>query len=345
MLRKTFLIFFAFHLFVLHGQIDSTYIESVRHLFSLKLDINTDQLEGDNTITTVTGEERNLVIKPNEEYRTRITASYRFLTVAYSFVPSFVGANDDNHEKGDTDSFKIGLNIATNNYFQRFFYHHSKGFYLDNTDDFVNLLSTDTEGYIKLSEMEISQLSSESYYYLNGKKHSIRLDNNQQEIQRLSSGSLIIPFIFIYEHLDAISETPELITISSQIPDHQKNINVATGIGYSYHYVPFKNWFITARAIPLVGYQWSRLHYNNDSPSLKNQFWFGGIQNEFAIGYNSRTFFGGAKGKINYLKNSANNVESILKESTFQVYFGYRFKAPKFMKNTFDTIENIFIKK
>ncbi len=327
-----------------YSQKDSTYIKDLNHRLTFKVDVNTDQLESDAQVYTTTGEIRNFVIKPNEDYKLRLTAAYRFLTLSYSFAPDFIGANDDDDEKGETKSFNLGLNLTLPKIFQRFNYKRTSGFYLENTDDFKNFTILTDEKYLKLADMKIEQYTSESYYYFNGKKHSIKLDNNQQEVQRKSAGSLIVPLFVNYEKFKAQSFSPEILDITESIPNKQQNTIVTTGIGYAYHYVPKENWYASAKVIPLIGHEWINVEYTNYG-HFKDEVFTGGIQNEFSLGYNSETFFAGGKASINYAENISGEGESKLKENVFQVFIGYRIGPPKFLKKTFDFAEGLLKKK
>lgn len=327
----------------LYSQKDSAYIKDLNHRLTFKVDVNTDQLENDAQVYTTTGAIRDFVIKPNEDYKLRLTAAYRFLTLSYSFAPKFIGANDDNDEKGETKSFNLGVNLALPKIFQRFNYKKTSGFYLENTEDFKNFVNLTDEKYLKLSDMKIEQYSSESYYYFNGRKHSIKLDNNQQEIQRKSAGSFIIPLFINYEKFKAQSFSSDILAITESIPNKQQNTLITTGAGYAYHYIPKEKWYVSAKIIPLIGHEWINVEYT-DYGHFKDEIFIGGIQNEWSLGYNSETFFAGGKASINYAENISGEGESKLKENVFQVFVGYRLSPPKFLKKAFDFTEDLIKK-
>lgn len=212
MKTRLLLIFIGSSLCV-YAQKDSAYIKDLSHRVTFKVNINTDKLENNVEVFTENDKKQNFKIRPNEDYRFRLTASYRFLTLSYSFAPKFIQSNDDD-EKGRTKSFNLGADFAFSKIFQKFSYNRTKGFHLENTRDF-QLSTNPNKEYFKFSDVKIEEIKSQTYYYFNGWKHSMKLDNNQQELQRKSAGSFIIPFFLSYQKYTAQNYIPEITAIAT----------------------------------------------------------------------------------------------------------------------------------
>lgn len=118
---------------------------------------------------------------------------------------------------------------------------------------------------------------------------------------------------------------------------------MSSGIGYAYHYIPKEKWYISAKVIPMFGHEWYKVTFD-DVGSAHSNFWTWAVQSDFSLGYNSETFFGGGKASIYYTENLDKEDLSKFKKNIFQIFIGYRFKAPKFLKKTFDFTENLLKK-
>ena len=121
------------------------------------------------------------VIKTNLKASLGFVFSYKFLSVRLGVRP---GLSDNEIEnKGETDFFRIRLKLLFDNWTHRFEYNYTRGFYIDNTDDFGLY---DSDFHIQLPNLTTNIISGSSHYNFN-KNYSVKAVESNTEIQLKSS--------------------------------------------------------------------------------------------------------------------------------------------------------------
>jgi hypothetical protein len=294
---------------------------------------------------------RNFNVLPNQSYQSRITAGYKWLTLAYSFAPKIGSINNNEDLKGKSTVFGLDFTLNFNNSQHHFFYKKTDGYYLSNSDTYRYELNLSDlfDKYAKLPNFKSLQIGVDNYYYFNGKKFSSQFARNQSEIQVKSAGSLVSFFGFYYSKIDGskqdFSFLQFLLDQGNIYPYINKSYYAVAGTGYAYSYILPKNFYVTAMAIPAIGVQFSRLEFPLGYPKKNStEMTIAGI-GELSFGYNGANWFGGVFGNYTgYTSPTATNKLTGSQAYTM-IFVGYRFKAPKVLEKVFgyanDKIEKI----
>lgn len=273
-------------------------------------------------------DELSYSVSPNLNYKMRLAINYRFLSFKIGYTPTFF-ANADSDKKGKTKIFKVGGDVFLNNWLQTLEYSKIQGYYISDIkigDDFL----PGYEDYIVLPNLKSVMVGSMTRYKFN-EKYSLKSLINQTEIQRKSAGTFMPSFILKYNKIS-----------DSSIDETFNIFDVAITTGYYYNFVINRRWFINAGFAPGIGYEYSRRESEADMviKTRDNSALVTLLLVDFGMGYNSKDFFGGFNFNGNFLNRDENPlVEFNTSRSFVQMYIGYRFKAPNFLKNAVDKIE------
>ena len=224
--------------------ITSEYIIDHKTQFNVKLEVG-------NEISTFNVIENDIEanLRPNLNLRYGLVFSYKFLSVRIGIRPNISASEKE--EKGDTDSFRLRLQLLFDNWNHLIQYNRYKGYYIDNSSKFV----ADENGYIQLPDLTSHLVSGSSVYKFN-KDYSIRAIQSQTEIQSKSAGSLVAGLAYNFYSLDGGERIKNLepgeITIREYYNEY-RGVNFSLQAGYYYTMVFNTNWFINAFGIPAAG--------------------------------------------------------------------------------------------
>jgi hypothetical protein len=175
--------------------------------------------------------------------------------------------------------------------------------------------------------------------YKVSRKFSVKALNTQTEIQLKSCGSLIPSVSYSFYVVD--NKSNDTIQKSSQ----KSNIYEAViNIGYYYTFVISKRFYVALGVAPGCGASYTHLltrlpegniYTDYISPVFR-------MQERAGIGYNSRKFFAGFDISMmqSIRDNNTTAVQLNMARTYFQVFIGYRFKAPGFLKKNTLVIED-----
>ncbi|MFD1315865.1 DUF4421 family protein [Namhaeicola litoreus] len=284
----------------------------------------------DNDIESFDFDENELSysIVPNLNYKMRLAVNYRFLSFKLGYTPTFF-ANADSDKKGKTKVFKIGGDVFLNNWLQTLEYSKTQGYYISDIK-IGNDYLPGYDDYIILPKLKSVIVGSITRYRFN-EKYSLKSLINQTEIQRKSAGTFMPSFILKYNKIS-----------DSSINETFNIFDAAITAGYYYNFVINQRWFVNAGFAPGLGYEYSRRISEADmvNKTTENSALVTILLLDFGMGYNSKDFFGGFNFNGNFLNRDENPlVDFNTSRSFFQMYIGYRFKAPNFLKNAVDSIE------
>lgn len=310
------------------------YIEKVDTIISAKLNVNTEFEQFVQTVNNVTYD-----IRPNIALGTRIAFSYRFISFGVGFKPKFIPGNNDNDVQGKTKVFGFGTNIITSHWMQELQFAYIKGFYLYNTGDFLPGWQEGTDPYLQLPDNKYAVLRGSTGYKIN-KNYSVKSISSKTEIQLKSCGSLIPVLAYDYYELDNKSDDPA--QTSSQ---HSSNFDMVASLGYMYTFVIKSKFYASAGLFGGAGFHHTNLLTRMPDEDIKTKHTdpLFRMQERIGLGYNSRKFFSGVELFSSQSSHSENdNIVQIQSARTsFQVFVGYRFNAPKFLKHETDVVKNI----
>lgn len=242
-------------------------------------------------------------LNPNKQNRIGASVSFRSLTVSYSFAPNFLAENQDN------DNSKLfNLNLRTyfgKHWMQTLDLYQEKGFYVENND--INIY------FPRFKSFKIGGATS----YILNKNFSFRALVSQDEKQVKSVGSFIPRLVYYYTQIN-------LRTDNDSVDSKLESFDLAFAPSYYYNFVPTKNLFLSAGVSAGIGLNYST-STDETMVSLLTELNFRG-----SLTYSINDFYLGTH--YNYLiLNHNTDRSSYVKDGIpfFQIFLGYRFKAPK----------------
>lgn len=296
------------------------YIEIMDDKLSVKIDV-------DNDIETFSAEENGMefTIKPNIDYRTEVSVHYRFISFKLGFSPHLF-TNFDKENKGETKVFKFETDFYIKKWIQTLSYSQTKGYYSPDLllpDDFP------TE-YLILDQLKIYNFKGITRYRFN-ENYSIKAILTQTEIQRKSAGTFMPALTYSYNRLNNGMTNQQLNTF---------NLNLSAG--YLHTFVLNSKLYASIGAAPGAGVDFNNLIVKQDGNKITDSDtnYTLNFDGHFGLGYNSNRWFGGGFFR---LLTTTRKETSIVTYDTFRTHFqlfiGYRFGAPKFLKKQVDWVE------
>lgn len=214
-----------------------------------------------------------------------------------------------------------------------------KGFYLHNTGDFDPDWEEGTDPYYQLPDNKYAVLRGSTAYKFN-KNYSVKSISSKTEIQLKSCGSFIPVLAYDYYELDNKNDDPA--QSSSQ---HSSNFDMVASLGYMYTFVIKSKFYAAAGLVGGAGFHHVSLLTRMPEENIKTKETdpLFRIQERAGIGYNSRKFFGGAEVFMSQSSHQESNdiVQIKASRAYFQVFAGYRFNAPKFLKHETDVVKGL----
>ena len=344
---SSFIIFLLLSSFVFGQEVtvESDSIDSIEDSFitDYKKQLNV-KLEAGNDLTffNLTEDDVEYRIRPNLSTRYSLVFSYKFLSIKIGFRPPI--SEEDKTQRGDTDTFRLSLLLLLENWSHDIAYGYDKGFYLDNTSDFI---SPDPGFKIQFPNLTGHLISGVSVYRFN-KNYSIRAVASQTEVQRKSAGSFMPGIAYNFYKINGTDEliyNGENIELRDSYSEYQ-GFNIAANAGYFHTFVFGNYWYLNLYGSLSYGVDfYTRYLYNFDEVDerIRRSYRdpFGSVSFGGGIGYNGKKVFFG--GKYNELvsneKFGSNSINLQAVNSVFNVFVGYRFKAPRTVTAPVDLIE------
>jgi hypothetical protein len=259
-------------------------------------------------------------LNPNKQNRIGAQMSFRAITISYSFAPDFLAENKDNdNSKLFNLSFRTFLG---KHWMQTLDLYQEKGFYLENND--VNFY------FPQFKSFKIGGATS----YIFNENFSFRAIVNQDEKQIKSAGSFIPRIVYYYTNLNIKTE--------NFTDEELHSFDVVFAPSYYYNFVPTKNFFLSAGVSAGIGINHSKNIDNNkiqedeSLTSLVTELNFRG-----SMTYDILNFYIGAHYNYLILNHNTDRSSYVNDEIPFfQIFAGYRFKAPKKLVKTADSLND-----
>lgn len=319
---------------VVQKHILNTYIEKLDTVINAKLSVNDEFERFKQQVNGVTYD-----IRPNISLSAKLSFSYRYISFGFGFKPKFIPGNNDNDKQGKTKAFSFGFDINANHIMQNLKFGYVSGFYLNNSGDFDPTWDSNKDPYLILPDLKVAELMGSTFYKLNS-NFSFKAISSQTEIQRRSCGSLLPGISYMYYETD--NQSDNVNQTSSQT---SSNFELLASVGYFYSLVLNRRFYASAGVLPGYGYNFIRItsrfpneisHDSYNSPVTR-------IQEKFGIGYNSRKLFAGAELAMSQSKQKQRNADVQLQATRvyFQVFVGYHFTAPRYVKHKADALKDL----
>lgn len=279
--------------------------------------------------------DQDIMLSPNTSLITRLNLNYEWLSAGFEFAPKFIPGNDDNDLKGSTNAFSFGTALIFKHWWFEGSFSRVRGYFLENTNDF-NPNWRVGDAYTQFPDLQFTGFEVLSGYSANS-RFSFRSLTSQTERQLKSTGSFIPALLLRYYIID--DKTPQ--ANSSQRTD---SFESSMGPGYAYTFVIRESFYVSTGLIGSVGYLNTKLTTRTQGQEFTD------YQDNFilrwqlrsGIGYNGTRTYGGIYGSFQGAQYKQENTTAMNTEDRlfFHIFIGYRFKAPKPLKEKFDWLND-----
>jgi hypothetical protein len=306
-------------------KVDSLYIESFADKFVVKLNVSTRT----DTYTILNRTDGSkLSIAPNNNYRVFLSLDYQFFGFSYGFSPTIFAANNEDDIKGESSFSDFKFRAALGQWIQGFQISNTKGYYVENTGDFLPNWREGIDPYLQIPDFT-SKIYGMSTSYVFNPNFSYRNLLYQTEWQKKSAGSFIPSLFYSY---DLFTYTIENEKIKDEI------IPVRLALAYYYTFVVKENWFLGGNLSPALAVNFSKNTItNNNIQSISRSTEFStSLEGSLQIGYASKKIIFGGGFKFDVNNYDVDELNTVLNDKTYGfIYFGYRFNTPGFIDRTY----------
>ena len=310
---------------------DSGYVISFRDNFIVTLVNETKTNTMQSSFRTKTND-YSLNYKTNKINTWGIGIDYKWLTFEFtSQMPWYT----PNPQYGSVQNAGFGFGITGRRLAFRNFYEFSKGYYLENTDNWLKDYTTLNNRYYTRPDIETFTYYANVNYIFNNRHFSNNASLWQLERQNTKAGTLVGGLSYIFNSFYADSS----IIPTTGIDSFPRSNNTYFGLncfGINLGYMgtlPFgkkKKWFLTTAIIPGISRQWGEIIVEN--LGVKQTGKLLGFQSEFrfGFGYNGDNWYIGSVFKSYSNLNVVDGEEPFSISNSFgRFYIGYRFNPPK----------------
>jgi hypothetical protein len=299
------------------------YVEYIPDYLTSRIAVNND-IRGFGVRNTVSYD-----IMPNTKNVLKISANYKWFSFSASQTPAFLPGNNDDKEKGSTKNLSFALNLNFKHWMQHLSFNRVKGYYLENTKDFRSSWRPG-DVYIQFPDLYYRSYLGHTAYKFN-KNFSYNALATQSERQVRSAGSIISALTYNFYFVD--DRTP----LSGQhMSQKSNNLELLLSTGYTYNVVIRRNFYVAAGIHPGIGLIKTKVTTRNVTDA-----WVQHHTNPLArlelnggAGFNGKRFFTGLQFNISsesYREHKTPNV-IVNDRVIYQAFLGYRFTAPKKLK-------------
>lgn len=254
-----------------------------------------------------------------------------FFAFSFSLPKSWTVKDDEIYSKGKSSGSDYNLVFFKNHWINRLFYNETIGFYVENTNDFIE--GWNGSPYIQLPNAKVKKIGGTTSYLFNAEKISIRAINNHTEVQEKSAGSLLATLNYEYNYLSDRMDN---------IKSKQHKYIVIPSLEYQYNLVLFNKKLLLAPRLA-IGYGYSFVTdyedvsedkiYSNTSIFLFNT--------NISANYTFKNLFCGIQYNLinNYFKEDNSRINNTITYGN--IYVGYKFNTPKIINKLNSKIKRV----
>ncbi len=306
-------------------KVDSLSIESFADKFVVKLNVSTRT----DTYTVLNRTDGSkLSIAPNYNYRLFLSLDYEFFGFSYGFSPNFFAAYNEDDTKGKSSFSDFKFRAALGQWIQGIQISTTKGYYVENTGDFVPNWREGIDPYLQIPDFT-STIYGMSTSYVFNPNFSFRNLLYHTEWQKKSAGSFIPSLFYSYDHYTYTIENDKI-----------KNEIVPVRLSFAYYYtlVVKENWFLGGNLAPAMAVNFSKnTVLNNNIQSITRSTEFStSLDGSLQIGYASKKIIFGGGFTFSSNSQDVDELNTVLNDKTYSfIYFGYRFNTPGFIDRAY----------
>lgn len=283
------------------------------------------------------GIDQSYDIRPTILISNRVSVNYRFISLGVGWTMRFLPWNQGSNRKGSTKAFYLRFNLFTTYIQQELQYGRITGFYLHNTEELIDGWDLHVDPFHQMPGLRVDMISGATMFKLN-RRFSIKALSSQTEIQRNSCGSFIPSLSYSFYRIENSDEEqpPELRQLSS-------TLNILLNPGYFYTFVLNRRFYIGGGITPGIGFSYTHLNQlsadDNRVETISSVVYR--LQERIGFGYNSSRTFAGASASLTQWFHYADAGKPELNaiKNFYEVFVGYRFRAPAFIRKDTMKIE------
>ena len=313
-------------------KIDSTFRISYVDKLIIKANLDT---RTNSYIINYSDANSDFTISTNTNLRMFLSLDYEFIGASIGFAPSFFTDNKDDDIKGKSSYTDFQFRFFLGQWVQGLHYSEVEGFYVENTGDFVPGWMEGEDPYIQFPNLKRSSYGMTTSYVFN-KRFSYRNITYQTEWQKKSAGSFVPTLHYNFNRLSFSTE---------DLSSTEDFYNIRLSLAYYYTFVINEHWFIAPFISPSLGIRFSHSEStdNGITTSSNDTYFMQNLDGGLQLGYSSKRVIFGLNANSHVFWHQEDHVTAVTENSFYGlVYFGYRFDAPRFVKNTFDWFYDTF---
>ena len=278
-----------------------------------------------------------LVLAPSETNNLSFGFNYRYLDLGISFSPRFMNADQDEDKKGKSEQFSFKTGLSMHRFNVSVDLSSVKGFYLKNSNDFLRTALPDSP-YRLFPGLTIGYFSTLVRYNANRNFSTAALTGGTQ-IQRRSAFTFLPSFQFATYKFHNDEKTTGVQNESTYSTDVNLILPAAGTLVIS------PKFSASLGAGPSLGLDFFKSASLDDSNKLvisKGTKVTTGYSIQSAINYHTERFFAGIESRQRGYGHKIEDISRLIKQySYFQVYIGWRLRAPGFAKKSLDWTNKI----
>ncbi|BDC97748.1 hypothetical protein PEPS_00290 [Persicobacter psychrovividus] len=243
--------------------------------------------------------DQSLLYEPTPHLNLGFGFNHNWLGVNTSFSVPSIDRVMNNENEINTSMFDIQVNVYDVKLVGEFRLQRYKGYYINHFGwKLPNIIGGHNGENFRLAypNLTTNSFTGNLSYIFNWKQFSYRASYIQTQRQLKSAGSWMAGISYfansIYNDGDGILGGT---TIDFPEMNFQKSVTFGIGLmgGYGYTYVLKKNFYISLTMMPGISYNYTKLTYIEDEPTIDEyRFGLAGV-GRFSIGYNKASYFFG----------------------------------------------------
>jgi hypothetical protein len=278
-----------------------------------------------------------LVLAPKRTNNLSFGFSYRYLDMGLSFSPQFLNAKQDNGKKGKSEQFSFGTGFSIHRFKLSFDLSTVKGFYLKNSADFLRAALPDSP-YSVFTNLAVGYFSMMVRYNVNEKFSTAALTGGTQ-VQRRSALTVLLSLQFATYNFHDDSQTGGVQNESTYSTDLNLLLPVAGTLVIS------PKFSASLGVGPSFGVDFFKSVSIDDSSKVvlsQGTKFTTGYSVQTSVNYHAKRFFAGFESRYRSYGHKIEDISRLIKQySYYQIFIGWRLRAPTFAKKSLDWVNKI----
>jgi len=311
--------------------VDSGYITRLDTLLHLQSWISNSHLE----YKIVYNKDFKLLLAPNEINNLSVGFNYRYLDLGLSISPQFLNAGQDEEQKGKSKQFSFGTGFSIHRFKLNIDLSSVKGFYLKNSNEFLRAAVLPDTPYLVFPDLRVGYFSVMVRYNTNQKFSTAALAGGTQ-IQRRSAWTVLPTLQFATYNFHNDSKNTGVQNENTYSTDLNLLLPMAVTLVIS------PKFSTSLGAGPSLGVDFFKSVSLDDSNKVeltKGTKFTSGYSLQTSVNYHTDRFFAGFESRVRSYGHKIEDISRLNKQySYFQVFIGWRLRAPGFAKRSLDWV-------